>query len=339
MTLVFHQVCNGQLAGWRLTRIPVNGFYQSLHHFLKKGPCTCSANKSLISELYVAIDPYLKAKGGRPDNIYRFVENLAKLPAHHPVNYRAELTQVHKVRAMRSEVEHCHQQCEAMTSELELLRGQFESSKERLQHTEKVLRDVSNQRDASVKSRDFVKKKLKQVEFKNLALEDEFARLFMDNLDLFTKVDDLESSKNGLETITTKHGRSYVPAVRKLYYSLLANEVPATKVANVVKDVLKAFLPAVEVENLPLPQHSCASYMRRDELATLSNAHKASVICQCGSSLHLNTDGTTKNQKKLGGIVINDIVVSVNELVDGSALTAVNDVSKELKTLRETAQV
>ena len=109
--------------------------------------------------------------------------------------------------------------------------------------------------------------------------------------------------------------------------------------ATVVKDVLEAFLPAVEVENLPLPQHLCASYMRRDELTTLSNAHKASVICQCGSSLHLNTDGTTKNQKKLGGIVINDMVVSVNELVDGSALTAVNDVSKELKTLRETAQV
>ena len=160
LTLVFH---HGQLAGWRLTRIPVNGFYQSLHHFLKKWPCTRSANKSLISELYVAIDPYLKAKGGRPDNIYRFVENLAKLPAHHPVNYRAELTQVHKVRAIRSEVEHCHQQCEAMTSELELLKGQFESSKERLQHTEKVLRDVFNQRDASVKSRDFFKKKLKQV--------------------------------------------------------------------------------------------------------------------------------------------------------------------------------
>ena len=64
--------------------------------------------------------------------------------------------------------------------------------------------------------------------------------------------------------------------------------------------------------------------------------NKASVICQCGSSLHLNA---TKNQKKLGGIVINDMVVSVNELVDGSALTAVNDVSKKLEALRVTAPV
>ena len=51
----------------------------------------------------------------------------------------------------------------------------------------------------------------------------------------------------------------------------------------------------------------------------------------------LNTDGTTKAQKKLGGVVINDIVVSVNHLPDGSAVSAISDISRELEKLRKTA--
>ena len=67
--------------------------------------------------------------------------------------------------------------------------------------------------------------------------------------------------------------------------------------------------------------------MRKEELVTISNAHKASVLCAAAkksSGFCLNTDGTTKNQKKIGGVVLNDMVLSVNELCDGTALTAVN---------------
>lgn len=131
----------------------------------------------------------------------------------------------------------------------------------------------------------------------------------------------------------TKNGQSYAPEIRKLYYSLLADE---TKVANIVRTVLRTFYPDVDVEKLPLPSRSCARYMRKDELPTINNAHKASVLSEA-SSFHLNTDGTTKNLKKLGGVIINDVVVSVNEVPDGTSAAAVDDISKELKELCETA--
>ena len=80
-----------------------------------------------------------------------------------------------------------------------------------------------------------------------------------------------------------------------------------------------------------------ASYMRKDEMKTISNAHKATVLSHHTSGFRINTDGTTKQQKKLGGVAINDMVVSVNELSDGTSATAISDVSRELEMLRETA--
>lgn len=50
----------------------------------------------------------------------------------------------------------------------------------------------------------------------------------------------------------------------------------------------------------------------------------------------MNTDGTTKAQKKLGAVGINGMVVSVNELPDGTAKSVISDVSRELEKLRET---
>ncbi len=52
--------------------------------------------------------------------------------------------------------------------------------------------------------------------------------------------------------------------------------------------------------------------------------------------LRLNTDGTTKHQKKLGGILANNLVLGVNEL---QALSMVDDISKELEKLRNTANM
>uniref|UniRef100_A0A1X7V6J4 Uncharacterized protein n=1 Tax=Amphimedon queenslandica TaxID=400682 RepID=A0A1X7V6J4_AMPQE len=49
-------------------------------------------------------------------------------------------------------------------------------------------------------------------------------------------------------------------------------------------------------------------------------------------------DGTTKNPKKISGIAINGMTISVNEICDGSSLTAINDLGRELEILRKTAQ-
>ena len=64
------------------------------------------------------------------------------------------------------------------------------------------------------------------------------------------------------------------------------------------------------------------------ELKTISNARKATVLCQhaANTRFQMNTDGTTKSQRKLGGVAINNMVVSVNELLDGTAKSAITDV-------------
>ena len=98
----------------------------------------------------------------------------------------------------------------------------------------------------------------------------------------------------------------------------------------------------MDVEELRLPKKTCASYMRKEELKIIADAHKAHVICSDaskGKGIHLNTDGTTKQQKKLGGVVANNMVVSVNELPDGKAISAVEDISREFEKLRRVAEM
>ena len=80
--------------------------------------------------------------------------------------------------------------------------------------------------------------------------------------------------------------------------------------------------------------------MRRQELKTVSMAHKATLITEQATetgTLHLNSDGTTKSQKKINGVALNGLTFSLNEVADGSADKIVEDMSKELKHLREMA--
>ena len=76
--------------------------------------------------------------------------------------------------------------------------------------------------------------------------------------------------------------------------------------------------------------------MRKDELTTISTAHKVSVLFKqvnAGQSLHINSDGTTKQQRKINSAAINGIVISVNEVPDGTAESIVNDIDLELEKL------
>ena len=55
-------------------------------------------------------------------------------------------------------------------------------------------------------------------------------------------------------------------------------QLPPAKVATTIKSVLKSFIPSLDVYSLKLPGETCASYMRRQELTTLSLAHKATSL-------------------------------------------------------------
>lgn len=100
------------------------------------------------------------------------------------------------------------------------------------------------------------------------------------------------------------------------------------------------FAKLIDVDRLRLPKENCAGYMRRDELKTVSMAHKASILDNLVEEgmCHLNTDGTTKFQRKLGATAINGTVLAVNEMPDGTAESIIRDISKELQKLRETAE-
>lgn len=137
---------------------------------------------------------------------------------------------------------------------------------------------------------------------------------------------------------TKEGGRVYTNGIR-LYYALLADQLPPAKIGPTIKTVLKCFLPSLNIERLELPKGSCALYMRREELTTVNLAHNATALLDKAESgsLNLNSDGTTKFQKKLQGAAINDIVVSVNEVPDGSADSIIADISHELQRLKEVA--
>lgn len=76
--------------------------------------------------------------------------------------------------------------------------------------------------------------------------------------------------------------------------------------------------------------------MRREELTTVNLAQSASQLTT-SDCYHLNCDGTTLQQKKLQGLAINETVISVNELPDGSSESMIADINCELQKLRDVA--
>ena len=260
-----------------------------------------------------------------------------------------------------------------MNIEVTELKGKLEESHHKMQSAHDALRAVTNEKSSLQSEKLIAERKAMKYREDNDMMQKDCEKLIEENLDLSATIldvrdelskhdneipyDDCQATSNDCEfmaslpphnhscnassfTIQTKQGRRYSPSIRKLYYTLLADEVPASSISNNVKSVVKCFNPGVDVESLVLPQRSCANYMCRDELRTISNAHKATALTECGTKgFAMNTDGTTKGQRKLGGLALNNMTISVNELSNGSADQVITDISKELATLRNVAHV
>ena len=56
------------------------------------------------------------------------------------------------------------------------------------------------------------------------------------------------------------------------------------EIAHIIRSTISAFFPDVDVSNIQLPAESCAGYMRREELWTVSTAHQASFFFQSDRS-------------------------------------------------------
>ena len=318
-------------SSWKLSGIPTVGFYRQLHYYLKRQPMS----KVLIGKLYCAIDCNFKEKASRPDNTYRFVDNIVTSERQ---SDEVMLYNIPIIRSTCAMLKKCTEQIDDLNAECLELRKEVEASRTKKNH---ALRDMVDQNQLLMKKYERSKARVQK-------LETDYAQL---ELDMQSDSSDEEACdsdpcfeagkvESTLQDIVGH--RKYSPEIRKLYYSLLADQVPVSKITHIVKSVLRCFNPGTNVDELKLPKKTCASYMRTEELKVISDAHKAhaiSDIVRKGKGIHLNTDGTTKQQKKLGGTVASGIVLGVNELPDGKAVTAMEDISREFEQLRRVAEM
>jgi len=246
----------------------------------------------------------------------------------------------------------------SVKEELEVVKRELQKTKEELESTRHTLKDVTNKlkHGKQQHSRALISEKKYDACMSDCAkLESNLEATVQQNATLsaalssaqaeLASIKDINSihfdEKTLAFTFQTKTGATkYLPNVRKLYYTLLADQIPPSKITSTIKAVLKCFLPNLNLDDLKLPKERCAGYMRREELKTISMAHKATLLDSAASVgiTHMNTDGTTKLQKKLNATAINGIVLSVNEIADGTADSVITDVSKELHSLREAAK-
>ena len=295
---------------WHLSSTPRVEFYRLLHPYLKRKHKTSAI--SMIGQFYINIDANLKKKGGRADNIYRFIENLViskHLPSDAIVDYGFERKQRRKMKDLETKLQECDEKLKEVTSECYQLKKDIKLSSSQFQASENALREenhhLSTHCDKQVAR---LKRKCSLLQHENLQLQTDTWYLFdkeEENEEDEEEDEVLENKRDndngkGKQEITRylteqKINNRYTPEIRKLYYSLLANQVPASKIETIVKDVLRCFHPTLDVTKVDLPKRSCASYMRREELKTISNAHKATVLLMNRDKIHLNSDGTTKN--------------------------------------------
>ena len=91
-----------------------------------------------------------------------------------------------------------------------------------------------------------------------------------------------------------------------------------SRIEQCIKSVLQTFTPHIDTTNLNFPKASLGAEMRSLEMPTVSASHQAHLLSST-NEYHLNSDGTTQNQKKVQGMLINGIVLGVKDVVDGSA--------------------
>jgi len=101
---------------WEVNGISSVGFYRALHTYLRKH---LRISKVLIGRLYVTIDCNFQEKGSRPDNIYRFVEQIiaSKRQSGEPMVYNIQV-----IKEIKSQLKECTEQINELHTEYTHLR-------------------------------------------------------------------------------------------------------------------------------------------------------------------------------------------------------------------------
>ena len=219
-----------------------------------------STTKVSLGKFYIAIDKNLQARGLRPDNAYRFIERIAtsNQPRNSIVKYGLEDIQLNTVQL---QVKECTEQIKKLVTLVNGLKKENAETVKELQCTKHALRDVTNevkvikkQWAKAAKEATSLEKEYNSVASDCAILEESIENTREDNLKLSTALGlvqmELSTIKNATTiyfdlkqmnfSFETKSGSiQYLPAVRKLYYLLLAQQIPPAKISTTIKAVLE----------------------------------------------------------------------------------------------------
>ena len=356
---------------WQLEGTPTQAFYCALHTTLKKR----KLSNERIGSIYMTIDSHMESFS-KPSNAFRKINQIITSKSYspsspivykvNPAPQRDEIlseasTHYSKkntdrrdkrkdttIKKLRTQSHNDRTQIDVLSKALETKNKELEVNVSALQETKATHELLQSQNQLLKKKVAYLSDELAFSQTQQQTIEkiidekEELQRIVhelqgeLNTVDISLYSESQKENESDQIVIDTKQGKRYSNAVRHLYYKLMAEQIPPDKLCKVIITVLKIMVPSLYVTNIQLPKKSAAKYMRTYELPTISSAHKANLLAQAPLA-HLNTDGTTLQQKKINGIAVNGVTIGVSEVTDGSAKSIVNHVESELIQLRETA--
>jgi uncharacterized coiled-coil protein SlyX len=253
------------------TTQPTSEFYKSLHSFICHWDVTRKASKTDIGRFYIAIDPFLRQRGFLPHNAYNYIGRKVSKYEQEKVTALSTVAKPLKVeQSTKTQQKHTESTQPLSATENEELTDL---------ETKCALQDITNKlEDMKAKYENKLKKVYKKID--SLQNDMDVAERNIEKLStLHQRQEGSESSdhvdKHGNDVYITKNNCQYTPGIRKLYYTLLVNGMPPSKISQNIKTVLQHFLPNMDTDQLVLLKDSCAQYMRREELKTVNDVQKA----------------------------------------------------------------
>ena len=210
----------------------------------------------------MAIDPNLQNNVYRPDNAYRFIEGkVASGSACHPATLM--MTYGNELKTLHAKVNEQANQMQKLTLHLSLIKQELQKTQEELKSTKHALKDMSNELTTTKQQQHHSNQQVKKWKEAYESIKSDYMLMENELEECTDQISELSASFSSVEreldtlvdvtavTVdektmtftfqTTTGAFKYSPAVRKIYYTLLAYQTPPAKIANIIKAVLKCF--------------------------------------------------------------------------------------------------
>lgn len=174
----------------------------------------------------------------------------------------------------------CYEQVQRLIRDANDVKEELVMAKSEICSTRLALKDLSNKLHDTKKHRNTALRESKVLHSECLTLKGISEKVQHENVELTSVIASVQNELALLDDVsiiifnedednftfqTKSGGRTYSPAIRKLYYTLLADQIPPSKIASTIRAVLKCFSPNLHVQHTKLPAKTCAGYMCRIE--------------------------------------------------------------------------